>query len=131
MPNFQNSSFHFFTSNLQFTTIDIFEGAEMKKVLSLTRSDYLPAPSPTPSPTPYHNACVNQTCQSVVGSGSDTCIVNTDCIPSPTPTPSPSYSIQDFKNLLLNYLTSADGSYLPVDQKVNLLDGGYVIKWLH
>jgi len=96
----------------------------------LTSTEYVDTgdPMPTPSPTPYHNACVNQTCQSVEGSGSNTCLADADCISSPTPTPSPAFSAQDLKNLFLNYLSSADGGYLPVDQKVNLLDGGFVIK---
>lgn len=50
---------------------------------------------------------------------------------SPTPTPSPAFSAQDLKNLFLNYLTFADSGFRPVDQKVNMLDGGFVIEWLN
>ena len=66
--------------------------------------------------------------------GPCTNVGNTSPTPSPTafptPTPSPSYSSQDLKNLFFNYLTSADRSFRPKDEKVNLLDGGYVIHWL-
>src|SRR3989344_5011622 len=48
---------------------------------------------------------------------------------TPLPTPTPTYTISDLRTLLFNYLTSSDSLYKPVDGKVNMLDGGYVIRW--
>ena len=51
--------------------------------------------------------------------------------PSSTPSPSPSFTAAQFKTLMQNYLTNSDADYLPSDGKVNMLDGGYVMKWIN
>jgi hypothetical protein len=45
--------------------------------------------------------------------------------------PSPSYTITDLKNLLLNFLGVNDANYKPIEGKINMLDAGWVIKWLN
>ena len=49
----------------------------------------IPNASPTPSPS-THRACVNKTCQVVTGAGTDSCQMDSQCIPSPTPVASAS-----------------------------------------
>ncbi|OGM62319.1 hypothetical protein A2961_02290 [Candidatus Woesebacteria bacterium RIFCSPLOWO2_01_FULL_39_21] len=49
---------------------------------------------------------------------------------SSTPTPTPTFSTLDLKLLLSRYLTNNSSSDYYQDGKVNILDGGYVIKWL-
>ena len=51
--------------------------------------------------------------------------------PSSSPSPSPSFTVAQLKTALSNYLGAADSSYKPVDGKINMLDAGYVIDWLH
>lgn len=82
-------------------------------------------------------------CAQVISSGCDCgpdkCWTGSGCVfneeevvptPSPSSTPRPVFSIYDFKILLINYLTNADVMYQPRDEKVNLWDGAYVIKYL-
>lgn len=56
--------------------------------------------------------------------------LSTPATPPPTPIPSPSYTIPDLKQLLVNYLSTQDSQYFPQENKINMLDGGYVVKWL-
>ena len=62
------------------------------------------------------------------------CSTNATPGPSPTsspiPTPSPTYTIADLKNLILNYLMPQSPSDYVPDAKVNMLDAGYVIRWI-
>lgn len=51
--------------------------------------------------------------------------------PSPTPTPSPSFTFAQLKTLLTNYLSTSDTIYKPIDNKVNMLDAGHVIRWVN
>jgi hypothetical protein len=50
--------------------------------------------------------------------------------PSLTPSPSPTYTVAQLKTLIQNYLSTSDSLYQPIDSKVNMLDGAWVIKWL-
>ena len=50
--------------------------------------------------------------------------------PSSTPSLPPNYSITDLKQLIDNYLHSEDSQYDPVDNKINMMDASWVIKWL-
>ncbi len=47
-----------------------------------------------------------------------------------TPSPSPIFNALDLKTLLLKYATNQDSLYQPRDNKVNMLDAGYVIRYL-
>jgi len=100
--------------------------------------------------TDFPNSCVDYCfppgaqpiCAQVISAGCDCglqkCWSGTTCIddpqvkasPSPTATPRPVFSTYDLVILLRNYLTNADIMYQPQDQKVNMWDGGYVIKFL-
>lgn len=100
--------------------------------------------------TDFPNSCVDYcfepgaqpVCAQVISSGCDCgpqkCWSGTTCIdnpqekasPSPTATSRPFYTVYDLEILLYNYLTNADIMYQPQDQKVNMWDGGYVIKFL-
>lgn len=51
-------------------------------------------------------------------------------LPDASPSPSPSFTLADLKTLLQNYEGEVDNIYQPVDNKVNMLDSGYVMKWL-
>ncbi len=50
---------------------------------------------------------------------------------SATPIPSPSFTFSQLKSLLSNYLTNQDSQYFPKENKVNMLDAGYVVKWIN
>ncbi|OGM62318.1 hypothetical protein A2961_02285 [Candidatus Woesebacteria bacterium RIFCSPLOWO2_01_FULL_39_21] len=52
--------------------------------------------------------------------------------PTPTPTSTPFFSVFDLKLLLSHYLTNNNSSdYYPKDGKVNMLDAGYVARWIY
>lgn len=50
--------------------------------------------------------------------------------PFPSPSSSPSYTIAQLKSLLQSYLSNLDSNYRPLDMLVNMLDAGWVIRWL-
>lgn len=51
-------------------------------------SPILPLTSGTPSAQTSHLACISNACQTVSGSGSDSCTTDSDCVISPIATPS-------------------------------------------
>lgn len=51
--------------------------------------------------------------------------------PPPSPSPSPTFTISQLKTLISNYLSTSDSLYIPRDNKVNMLDAGYVIRWVN
>ena len=76
-----------------------------------------PSPSPTRSPSPTPSRSPSPT-------------PSRSPSPSPTPSSSPSYTVTDLKNLLLNYLGIGDQQYYLKEGKINILDAGWVIRWL-
>lgn len=89
------------------------QGHTTTAIYSIQTTLGLPA-SPAPSPTPPSSPVPTPTPPMV----------------SPTPTPSPSYTLTDLQNLLFNFLTANDANYKPNEGKVNMLDAGWVRKWL-
>ena len=66
-------------------------------------------PFPTPSPSP-------------------TVLPSSSILPSTSP--SPNYTILELKSLIKNYQVANDSEYKPIDGKINMLDTGWVMKWL-
>ncbi len=71
-----------------------------------------PTPSPSLQPTPSPSPPMSPT------------------PPQTSPSPPPQYTVNDLKNLLLNFLGTNDTNYQPSEGKINLLDASWVIRWL-
>ena len=92
---------------------------------------YCTAEAPNSELIPCPSLCLEGTCNISTPTPTPTTPTITPTpFPTSIPSPSPSFTFPQLKTLLQNYLSTQDSQYFPIESKVNILDGNYVMRWI-